>query len=154
MNIFLTWKKGFFSNTYKLYSNGIESGFLKLNIWSNRAKGVLKDKEIEISTKGFFKQETTIMDSKTQEILGTISFGIWKNKTIFKKSTGEEFNWQFNNFWSTKWSLTNSYTFINYKGSFTKGEINSNSDDEILLIIGLFIANYYWQKRAGIAAAT
>jgi len=154
MNIFLNWKKGFFSNTYQIYNNGIQVGFLKLSTWSQKAKGVLKEREFEFITKGFLKQETTMLDSKTNSIIATISYNSWKSKAVIKKLSNEEYKWEFNNFWNTKWSLTNSYIFINYHGSTTKGEINSSTDDELLLITGLYISNYYWQRRASAVAAT
>lgn len=154
MNIFLSWKKKFFSNTYQLYNNGIQSGFLKSSAWKQNSKGVLNDKEYDFITKGFFKAETTIFDSKTSEKVGLITYGNWKSKAILKKTSGEEYQFKYNNFWQTKWSLSNSYIFINYQGSTSKGELSATTDEELLLITGLFISNYYSQKRAGAVAAS
>ncbi|NVO11854.1 MAG: hypothetical protein HXX16_17985 [Bacteroidales bacterium] len=152
MEKLITWEKGFFSRTYKFYSNSIEIGFLKIGAWSNKAKGTINSKEYDFITKGFFKQETSIIDSKTTLIVGTIIYNKWKSKATIKLPDGVEYNWQYTNFWHTKWSLNKDLYFINYKGSGLKGEIVSYISDELIIMTGLFIANYYTQKRT--AAAT
>ncbi|HAN76911.1 MAG TPA: hypothetical protein DCQ31_03615 [Bacteroidales bacterium] len=50
------------------------------------------------------------------------------------------------NFENTAWSLFNSEgMLINYSGSSAKGQIDSNIDDGLLLLSGLFVTNYFWQ---------
>ena len=34
---------------------------------------------------------------------------------------------------------------MNNSGSWTKGEIDSNVNDELMVLCGLFVTNYYWQ---------
>ena len=55
-------------------------------------------------------------------------------------------NWKYENFWNTKWSVFNPEGInIEYSGSMTRGKIDSNVDDALLLLSGLFVPNYYWQ---------
>ncbi len=152
MEKFISWKRGIFSKTYTFYSNNLVIGFLKIGSWSNKAKVSIKEKEYEFITKGFFKQETSIIDTKTNLIVGTIIYRSWKSKATIKLADGAECNWQYTNFWHTKWSLNKDLYFINYKGSSFKGEIVSYIFEDLLIISGVFISNYYSQKSA--AAAT
>ncbi|MCK3683360.1 hypothetical protein [Maribellus sp. YY47] len=63
-------------------------------------------------------------------------------------------NWKYDNVWNTKWSLFDHEGIeIKYAGSSTNGRIESNSDDALLLITGLFVTNYYWQVSVGIMLA-
>ncbi|NOU18681.1 MAG: hypothetical protein HOO91_14080 [Bacteroidales bacterium] len=151
MEKLISWKRGIFSRTYTFYSNSLEIGFLKIGAWSNNAKGSINGKEYEFITKGLFKQETSIIDCKISSIVGTIIYNSWKSKAIIKLVDGTEYNWQYTNFWHTKWSLNKELYFINYKGSCFKGEIVSYISDELLIISGLFISNYYSQKNAAAA---
>lgn len=152
MEKLISWKRGIFSRTSKFYSNGIEIGFLKTGTWSNNAKGIINGKEFEFITKGFFKQKTSIIDAKTTLIAGTIIYNSWRSKATIKLPDGAEYNWQYTNFWHTKWSLNKDLYFINYKGSSFKGEIISYISEDLLIISGLFISNYYSQKSAAAAA--
>jgi len=152
MEKLISWKRGIFSRTFKFYSHDIEIGYLKIGAWSNNAKGIINGKEYEFITKGLFKQETSIIDTKTNLIAGTIIYRSWKSKATIKLAYGAEYNWQYTNFWHTKWSLNKDLYFVNYKGSSFKGEIISYIAEDLLVISGVFISNYFSQKSA--AAAT
>jgi len=63
-------------------------------------------------------------------------------------------NWRYDNPWSTKWSIFNSEGIeIKYSGRSRKGQIESNSDDPLLLLSGLFVTNYYWQMTVVVLVA-
>jgi hypothetical protein len=42
---------------------------------------------------------------------------------------------------------------VKYTGSITKGTIESVEQDEMLLLSGLFITNYYWQITVAVMIA-
>ncbi|RPH28088.1 MAG: hypothetical protein EHM93_19010 [Bacteroidales bacterium] len=152
MEIFLSWKKGLFSNTYQFFENGIQVGLLKVGMWGNKANGNLNGKEFEFKTKGFFNQETIIIDSESLSIVGTIVYNTWRSKAIIKLPDGIECVWQYTNFWHSKWTVNKNLYFINYQGSFRKGEVISHIPDEVLIIAGLFVSNHFWQSSAAVAA--
>lgn len=155
MEKLIKWKKGFFSSTYHLFSNGIEVGTLKISVWSRRSKGILDGKEFDLVTYGFFKQETTIIDSKTGQEIARIVYNNWRSRALIKLSDGLECQWEYANFWHTKWILKKSLYSINYHGGMgTTGEITSFIPDESLILAGLFIANYFQRKRSAAAAST
>ncbi len=37
-------------------------------------------------------------------------------------------------------------SLLNFSGAFTKGRIEAIEDSELLVLIGLFEINYYWQS--------
>lgn len=154
MYLLISWRKGFFSNTYQFNSNGMQVGFLKLKSWSQKANGKLNDKEYDFKTAGFFKKETIITETSTNSIIGVVSYNLWKSKAMLKLSNNQEYQWQYTNFWHSKWSVSSSNWFVNYHGSSIKGEINANTSDEMLILAGFYISNFFWQSRAGAIAAT
>jgi len=140
-----TWKKGAFSNLYKIYSNGEQIGDLKDKSFSQSSIGVFNNKEYLFKTKGFFKQKTQIIDTAENKMVGEIHYNNWMTKariTINDKTI----NWKYDNLWNTKWRIFNSEGInIEYSGSSTGGQIETNIDDALLLLSGLFVTNYYWQ---------
>ena len=69
----------------------------------------------------------------------------WMTKatiSIFDKT----FIWKYENIWNTKWSVIDSEgNSINYSGDSTSGKIESTLEDDLLLLTGLFVTNYFWQ---------
>ncbi len=148
----LSWKKGVFSNLYKIYSNGEQIGNLRDKSFSQSGIGVLDNKEYLFQTKGFFKQKTQIIDTADNKIVGEINYNKWMTKatiTIDDKTI----NWKYVNLWATKWIIFNSEGInIKYSGSSSGGQIDSNVDDSLLLLSGLFVTNYYWEMTIAVMA--
>jgi len=153
MHTNLTWKKGFFSNLYKIYSNGKQIGNLKDKSFSQSRIGVLDNKEYLFQAKGFFKQKTKIIDTTENKTVGEINYNNWISKATITIND-KTINWKYDNLWNTKWSIFSSEEFnIKYSGSSTGGQIETNIDDAVLLLSGLFVRNYYWQMTIAILAA-
>ncbi|HCT31157.1 MAG TPA: hypothetical protein DIW31_10605, partial [Bacteroidales bacterium] len=135
------------------FENGIQIGTLSFAMWTNKAKGILNDKEFEYRTKGFFKPETEIGDLKNGNIVGKITYNEWKTKATITLIDGRVCEWQYQNFWHTRWALNQGLYFINYKSSMLNGEITSHLPDEVLIITGLFVFNFFSRSHAATAAA-
>jgi hypothetical protein len=149
----LTWKKGVFSNLYKIYSNGEQIGNLKDKSFFQSGIGVLDNKEYLFQTKGFFKQMTQIIDTAENKTVGEITYNNWMTKATITIN-GKTINWKYDNLWNTKWSIFNSEGIkIQYSGSSTGGQIETNLDDALLLLTGLFVTNYYWQMTVVVLVA-
>jgi len=149
----LTWKKNFFSNLYGIYSNGQQVGKLKDKTFSQIANGELNGKEYTFKTKGFFKQQTEIIDNSENKVIGEIIYNNWMTKATISIDN-KTINWKYDNIWNTKWSIFNSEGIkIQYSGSSTSGQIDSNIDDALLLLSGLFVTNYYWQMTVAVLVA-
>jgi len=149
----LRWKKHLFSNLYTIYSNGQQIGILKDKTFSQTANGQLNGKAYTFKTNGFFNQRTVIINSLENKVIGVITYNNWMTKALIL-ANNETINWQYDNLWNTKWSIFSSEgANIKYSGSSTSGQIDSNIDDELLLLIGLFVVNYYWQMSIAVLVA-
>lgn len=149
-----TWKTKMFSTKYDIYRYENFNGELKKEGWSRKTYGEMSGRKLIFETKGFFKHETQIIDQTNNSVIGTISFTFWKSKSQIAYQE-KEFKWQFDNFWRTKWSLSNENGFlIRYHSRGLKGTIDSYTEDEVLILAGFFIRNYLRQRSAEAAAAS
>lgn len=149
----LKWKKNFFSNLYGIYSNGQQIGQLKDKPFSQTANGEFNGKEYIFKTRGFLKQHTEIIDSSENKVIGQITYNNWMTKAIISIDN-KTINWKYDNLWNSKWSIFNSEGInIKYSGSSSSGQIDSNIDDALLLLTGLFVTNYYWQITVAVLVA-
>jgi hypothetical protein len=149
----LNWKKGIFKETYEIYSNGLLVGTLKENLWKQMAYGELNGKKVIFKTHGFLKQETQIIDPSSNLIIGNITYNSWMTKATIEY-TNKVANWKYDNAWNTKWSISNSEGVqIQSQGSSSKGTIEHQTQDDLLILSGLFVTNYYWQVSIAVMIA-
>lgn len=145
-----SWKKEMFSDSYQIFSEDNQVGSLREKWFSRTAMGMLNGNEYIFKTKGFVTQVTEIFDATGNTQIGKIAYNSWMTKaeiTISNKLA----NWKTQNAWSTKWSIEDSDgNMITYAGSSSKGSIDSNMDDPILVLSGLYVSNYYWQVAVAI----
>ncbi|MGQ1785254.1 MULTISPECIES: hypothetical protein [unclassified Saccharicrinis] len=146
----LTWKKGLFSSNYSIYSNGTLIGELRDKSFSQSAYGEMDGKKYVFKTKGFFKQHTDIIDASNGRIIGQISYNNWMTKATISLNHKTVF-WKYDNIWNSKWSIFDSEgTDVRYFSSSNKGSIESNSEDPLLILSGLFVTNYYVQMTIAV----
>ena len=149
----LKWKKNLFSNLYRIYSNGQQIGILKDKTFSQTANGELNGKKYTFKTRGFFNQYTEIIDNLENKVIGQITFNNWMTKATISVDN-KTVNWKYDNLWNTKWSIFNSEGIkIQYTSLSTSGQIDSNIDDALILLSGLFVTNYYWQMAIAVLIA-
>jgi hypothetical protein len=145
MNNNLKWKKSLFSNTCDIYSNGQLVGNLKDKTFSNSAEGELNGVKYRFKTLGIFRQNTEIIDGENNKVIGEITYSNWMRKATLKIQD-KKVVWKYDNSWNTRWSVTDSSgIIIKYRSSTTSGEIDTNTDDSLLLLSGLFVSNYFRQ---------
>ena len=150
MESHLTWEKGIFKSSYELFEGGMCVGRLKPDTWIRQGNGELNGKKYLFETKGFFNQETLIINATTNIPAGKIIYNTWKTKATIEynnKIVSEKYD----NGWNTKWSISDSAgPLVRYYGSFTKGEIEVLSYDELPILTGLYITNYFWQISSAV----
>ncbi|MCK4879116.1 MAG: hypothetical protein KAS82_00605, partial [Bacteroidales bacterium] len=111
--------------------------------------GTIRQKRYRFKTKGLFKQETRIIDKDTGLEIGTISYNSWMSKATIRL-TDRTIYWKYNNTWQTRWSLFNDQGIhMKFAGGFSKGTIEYQDPDDLLVLTGLFVTNYY--RQIGIA---
>lgn len=142
----LNWKSGLFKNACKIYSGDAQVGELKEHTWSGSAAGELNGKKYVFKTQGFFRQKTLIINPLNNDIMGEINFHTWMTKATIR-IMDKIFNWKYDNWLNTKWSIYNpEEILIHYSGSFLKGKISASINEELLILTGLFVINYYLQS--------
>jgi len=152
MRYSFNWKRGFFSDTYKIYSNNQQIGTLRNRTLSQNAVGNINERSYTFKTKGFFKQHTKVYDNSDNSLVGEIAYGNWMTKAYLSLNE-KEFLWKYKNAWNTRWTIYESdKAVINYKGSYS-GHAESDRNDDLLLLTGLYVTKYYWQMTLVVLVA-
>lgn len=145
MRTTLIWKKGFFEKTYKIYSNNSPIGKLVENTWCNAAEGEINNKKYQFKTRGFLKQKTQIIDTESNSVIGTIVYNTFMTRATIEY-LGQIAYWKYNNIWNTKFSITdNAGNQINFHGSSSDGKLEFDQPNDLLVLTGLYVTNFYWQ---------
>lgn len=154
METIITWKTKFFSNKIQLYKREDLIGEIVNKPFSRSADGVLNGRNFRFNIKGFFRQETRILDGVDGSVVADIVISAWKSKAAITYNN-MEYTWQYENFWNSKWSISSGNgPVVKYHSHGTGGEVTSYVSDEILILAGLFIKNYFRQRAAATAAST
>ncbi|MCF8307705.1 MAG: hypothetical protein K9I68_01715 [Bacteroidales bacterium] len=147
------WKKGILSDTYRVYSEGKQIGELRNKAFSQSSVGEMNGKSYTFKIKGIFKPHTEIIDNVTNTVIGEIAYSNWKTKASLSIH-GRKYNWNNDNVWNTKWSINDADKIVmKYKGYSGGGEVETDIHDDLLLLTGVYVINYYRQMTIIIAAA-
>ncbi|MDM7919650.1 MAG: hypothetical protein QUS12_10845 [Methanosarcina sp.] len=149
-----TWKTKFFSNTWDIIQNDQKVGEIVNKVFSRSSSGTLRGKKILFEIRGFFRQQTRILDAEGESLVAEVVISNWKTKATISYNN-REYIWQHENFWNTKWSISDTNgAIVKYHSHAMGGEITSYTTDEVLIMAGLFIKNYFRQRAAAAAAST
>lgn len=145
----MKWTKGALSSTYKLFEQGRQVGYLHDKTFKQKSEGEIRGKKCLFRTQGLFKQQTQIIDLHTDQQIGSIQYNSWMNKAEIKLHNNS-YHWKYDNGWQTRWSITDERGLsLRFAGGMTKGKLEGDIPDDLLVLSGLFVTNYYTQ--AGIA---
>ena len=148
-----TWKNRFFRSDYEISRYDGIAGELKNIGWKRKAAGELNGKKVLFEIKGFFDKDFLISNPDDNSLIGKIVFNTWRTKatiTILDKV----YNWHYDNFFHTKWSISNENgNLVKYESHFKNGDVNSFVSDEILILAGLYVRKYLQQRAAASATA-
>jgi hypothetical protein len=153
MKKILHWKRGTFSRTGMILDNDNPIGKLKENTWTQSATGEINGKKYHFKTKGFLRQKTQITDQESKDFVGSINYNTWmtKAKIEFQNTV---LHWKYTNTWQTQWSMfLDDKELIKYRGSATKGNIEYDETEDLYILTGLFVTNYFWQISLAVIIA-
>jgi hypothetical protein len=149
-----TWKTKFFSNTIQIFQYEGQVGEIVNKAFSRAASGELNGRKLLFEIKGFFRQETRIVDAGNESVVADVIISAWKSKATIRYNN-REYLWQHDNFWNSKWSISNENgAVVKYHSRGNGGEVTSYTTDEVLVLAGLFVKNYFRQRAAAAAAST
>ncbi len=153
MNSILNWKRGVFSTTCHIFSGEESIGYLKSSSFKQISEGGIREKKYQFRTKGLFKQETTIIDAEKGVEIGKISYNSMMSKATIRFAD-RSVSWKYDNGWQTKWSFYNDKGILmKFAGGSSKGSIEYDDQDDLLVLTGLFVTNYYQQAMIAIMVA-
>lgn len=143
MRLFLNWRKGLFDSDYQLFNQYEIKGSLLFNGFSNNARAIAS-RNYYYRTEGYTQPHTSIKDEKFIET-ATISYDLWSLKATIKIHQPQETVWIYRHGRLGKWSITSAdgKEAILYHSNTGSGVIESDTDDELLLLTGLFIRSFY-----------
>jgi len=153
MKSVLSWKRGAFSSTCRIFSGEETIGELTNNAFKQTSNGFIRNKQYLFKTKGLFKQETQILEGVSHQFIGSISYNSWKSRATiqFKDRT---LYWKYDNRWQSKWSLFDDQGILmKFAGGSSKGTIECEEEADLLVLTGMFVTNYYQQAMIVILVA-
>jgi hypothetical protein len=149
-----TWRTKFLRSAFTISKYGESAGELSSSGWKRKWEGVLNGTRVNFEVKGFFDKDFLILNPDDGTQIGSIVFNTWRTKATITLN-GKDYNWDYDNWWHTKWVISNQNgNLIKFASGFKNGDIISYSEDNILLLTGLFIRDYLQQRAATAAAAT
>ena len=150
----LTWEKGLFSDSFCIFDSDKQIGFMKKSLFSQKSIAEINGEKYEFRENGLFKQETDIIDVSKNQVIGKIKYNTWGHKA-FLDVHSENFTWEYKNIWNTEWVIYDSQGLnISYKSSLTSGQIETNANDAIKLLSGLYVYNYYYTQMMALVSIT
>jgi hypothetical protein len=104
-------------------------------------------------TRGLFKPKTKISDSSSNQEVAIITYNALMNKGFIKYKE-RTITWRFENIWATRWGLyEGDHLLVQYRGRSVMGNIITEEEDDLLILTGLFINNFYRQQSIAILIA-
>jgi hypothetical protein len=103
------------------------------------------EKNSTLKSKGFLIRRPRYLIMRLTHPLEKITYNSLMTKAKIECSDKVYF-WKFDNSLSTKWRLYNAEgSLISYSCSLTKGGIEYDLQNNLLVLTGLYIKNIYWQ---------
>lgn len=141
----LIWKKSIFTSTYKIYSDSKQIGRLTKHKFSAWSEAEMNGKKFKFYTKGLLKKTSEIYNESDIKI-GNIKFTAWKRKAEISLNSKYHY-WRYNTLFNTKWVMQNDNQIqMNSSANIFSGKIETNTDDEISILSGLFVTNNYQEN--------
>jgi hypothetical protein len=146
----LSWEKDVFSRAYTLFDNGKLSGYLKGELISQTANGVINGEAYSFKTIGVFEKNTVVYDLETYKSVAVITYDELRSKAILSIDN-RVFYFKYNNLFQNKWQLSEAGgVHIEYASSLRRGCIRSTTEESMLLLSGILVADYYKRSQTNV----
>ncbi len=139
----LTWKKNIASD-YSIFNDAQKIGSLrKEDLFTDKIIGKIGAQEFLFYKKSIFDSSVSFKNTQDSSQIGNINFNIWNNKANIEFG-GKRYTWRYNNFLNNKWIIESTTgNKAEYTSSFSNGEINIKDDDQLMILLGLYVKKYY-----------
>lgn len=137
------WNKSTFDSKYQVFAQGLLKYALNFGTWNNTAIATTQTGIYLFKSNGVFNPESMLLDNKN-EVRAAIKFNLLSLNATVKFIGGDEFMFLYQKNWITEWSLNNGKEKqVFYSAKTGAGLVNSNIDDELVILTGLYIREYY-----------
>jgi hypothetical protein len=127
-----------------IHSKQWGKGWVKYDYFAGTAIARLKQSEYLFITKGKLKQETYIHDKYTKELVGLMTFNAIRTRATIRLSSNQVFIFRnFAPFLFRSQITEYKNPLVTYKASISGGTVRSYTNDEILVLAGMFARNFY-----------
>lgn len=146
----LRWQSSSGGNEIRIFRDRIVAGILKISLWKGDAYGELNGYMLRFKNKGFWKNDTRILDIEGTKESGSISYNFWKGTAsiIFE---GERYLWQYRSWWKGSWRVSRGEEVIDFTTTgFWKSEgvVEMEGLSPALVLTGLFIQSHFARMAA------
>jgi len=153
MKSLLHWKKRAFASTCRIFSGEKNLGELSNQTFKRTAHGRIRNNHYRFRTDGIFRQETRIIDGSNDLVIGTISYNSMMSKATIQFAD-RTIRWKYDNAWQTRWSLSDDQGILmKFTGGFSRGTVEYEMEEDLLVLTGIFVTNYYQQAMIAIFVA-
>lgn len=153
MSKFINWRSNWLSGDFQLFTDGVQKGIISFSSWRSDAESMFEDKNYFFSNVGFWQSQTNVIDRKTHEVVAIITYDSWKSKAVISLKSGEQYEWRSTGIWKSQFTVSNyKDEHIMYSSNSNTGTISSDTDNELLIVAGLFIKHIY-NKRVVVLVA-
>ena len=143
MNYDFNWNKDTFDSKYQVFSQGLLKYALNFESWHNSAIATTQTGIYLFKTQGFSKPESLLVNNRN-EVLAVITFNLLSLNATIKFTEGSKFKFLYRKNWISEWSLNNGADKqVFYKARTGNGLVKSNIDDELIILTGLYIKEYF-----------
>lgn len=137
------WKKKLFTNTYLIYSNEKQIGYLKKSYFG-KANAEIRGKTYVFKHSWLMQRKYDIIDKSQNRIIGKIKYNSWFNRARIGSNDNTAY-WKYDSIFRYKWKVYDARgKKIKYKSLLAKGKITSTTEDDMCLITGLYLAHNYF----------
>ena len=144
MSKFINWKSNWLNGNFQLFVDGVQKGMISFSSWRSDAESMFEDKNYQFVNEGFWQSRTKVIDRKTNEVVAVINYDTWKSKAVISLKSDEQYEWKSKSLWGSQWTVSNyKDEHIMYNSSSNSGTLSSDTDNELLIIAGLFIKQIY-----------
>jgi len=139
----LNWRKGLFDSNYQVWENTFLKFSINFSSFKNSAMATTQEGIYWLRSDGYSNPETRIFSQKN-ELLAVIRYDWINFKAKIVCTSGDEFDWSYQNSWLSRWSINNHKDKqVIYNSSSGGGLIHSSVEDDLVIVAGLFIREYY-----------
>ena len=146
----LHWKKGAFSNTYKISYHKEFIGSLSTEVFRSNATGQIEEDKYVFKSQGLLSRTIHVFEYISKQKIASIKVSAWGRKAQIK-TKDKQYLWNFKNFWQTKWTIADqSKTYISgtHSSLLSKGNLIYRDADNFLILVSIYIIDYLKRRNS------